>query len=269
MSTLNDNEHADQTTKAKNRQRAANYDHGKFTIGHVFSNGWVQGLGILALAAGIALIVAMNTSTGVRAAAITLAASVTILAWVTAFIVIRAVPPDAVISYFGDLKPGNFPSVAYPKEVSLNSVEVSLGDDIHIYFSSEHKNVLSRNGTPVLSVSVRDGLAKLTATILDANNQPICRIIDNEFQAFPDRAFNPKQPDEHSLIVRDTQGNEVLNLQFRNPKWIWITGRFQFPGSSGPLVIDRSELRPPGGQSVKNFSLVMGNSPAGAIDFKY
>jgi hypothetical protein len=41
--------------------------------------------------------------------------------------------------------------------------------------------------------------------------------VDDEFQANPQSAFNPKQADKHSLMIRDADGVEMLNQRFLNP----------------------------------------------------
>lgn len=54
----------------------------------------------------------------------------------------------------------------------------------------------------------------ISAKIIDSRKQKVVRIIENEFQAFPEGAFNPRQPDEHGLMVRDEEGVEVLQCAF-------------------------------------------------------
>ncbi len=93
-------------------------------------------------------------------------------------------------------------------------------------------------------------------------------IIENEFQANPEYAFNPRQPDEHSLIVRDADGNEVLNIRFLNPRAMRIVGRFQIPGLSDPVLILPSEgIRWPGGGGIGHLTVDLTASRAGFIDF--
>lgn len=75
------------------------------------------------------------------------------------------------------------------------------------------------------------------------------------------------QPDKHSLVVRDSDGVEVLNIKFINPKVIRITGRFQLSKGSEPVVISPDQgIRWPGGGGISNLTLnVRGNG--GLIDF--
>jgi hypothetical protein len=171
------------------------------------------------------------------------------------------------VVYFGGLSPGNEPSDPLPPGLPPDTIQLLLGDDLRVLSASQNP-LFSKDGKTFLSIAIRDGEMRLTATILDKNNQPICRIINNEFQAFPERAFNPKQPDEHSLIVRDAEGNEVLHVRFLNPKTIWLTGRFQIPGLEGPLLVLRDEgIRWPGGGGIGHLTIDMTESTGGMIGF--
>jgi hypothetical protein len=92
----------------------------------------------------------------------------------------------------------------------------------------------------------------ITADLLDSSNNRIVRIIKNEFQAFPEHAFNPKQPDKHSLVVRDMEGAEIFHVIFLNPRNIRIVGRFYISGISQPLVVESSRLILPGNIVLEN-----------------
>jgi hypothetical protein len=152
------------------------------------------------------------------------------------------------VSFYGELTPGDDPMLPLPSGVPPDTVQLLLGDDLRI-LSASSSAVFSKGGKSFLSIEFRNGRILLTATLLDKSNRYICRVIENEFQISPERAFNPKQPDAHSLIVRDADGVEVLNLKFLNPKTMRITGRFQLPGSPEPLLILPKEgLVWPGGR---------------------
>jgi hypothetical protein len=194
---------------------------------------------IAAIGAVTLMICQLMKMSMLKTGVITVCVLLTALVWIIGVTIIRAYDSDGVnekIAYFGGLTPGNGPMLPLPPNVSANTLQLLLGDNLRILSASENP-VLNRNKKTFLSIKVSNGLLRLTATILDASNQPICRIIDNEFQAFPERAFNPKQPDEHSLVVRDAAGNEVLNLRFINPRTIWLTGRFQLLGSGDPVLV--------------------------------
>ncbi len=170
--------------------------------------------------------------------------------------------------YFGELVPGNEASPALPSDVPGNTIQLLLGDDLRVLAASAQNFVLSKGGKSFLSIGIRNGLMRISATVMDSSNRYIVSIIDNEFKANPEYAFNPRQPDEHSLVVRDTDGNEVLNIKFLNPKVMRIVGRFHLPGYSEPvLVLPDEGIRWPGGGGISHLTVDLTSSQAGFIDF--
>jgi hypothetical protein len=142
------------------------------------------------------------------------------------------------ITYNGYLTPANDAGPTLPKAVPPNSLQLLLGDDLRIIMGNIDTPILTFRGEPFLSILIKNNEMKLSTTVTDSNNHDIVRIIDNEFQAFAERSFNPRQPDAHSLYVRDAKGKEVLNIHFINDKTIRIVGRFYIPGKPKPIVID-------------------------------
>jgi hypothetical protein len=116
---------------------------------------------------------------------------------------------------------------------------------------------------------VADGQLYISTTVLDSEGKFIVRVMNNEFQASSERAFNPMQPDEHTLVVRDSKGVEVLNVRYQNPRSIRLVGRFQLPGEKNPVQILPAEgLIWPSGSSVGHLTLDMTQAPdAGVIGF--
>ena len=168
--------------------------------------------------------------------------------------------------FFGELIPSN--EDLLPPETPSNMVSLLLGDDLQVLSASANQYVFQRQGVPLLSMGVDSGKLWLSATVVDSEGKNIVRIIRNEFQAFPGGAFNPRQPDPHSLIVRDSQGAEVLSLRFLNPRRMRLTGRFYVEGF-GIVEIDAKDgLRFPGGGGIGHLTLDMTQSPqAGVISF--
>jgi hypothetical protein len=154
-----------------------------------------------------------------------------------------------------------------PKGAPPDTVQLLLGDDLRVLAAKSENHILSCKGKPFLSIKIKDGRLYLSATIVDSQNHNIVKIIDNEFQVNTENAFNPKQPDEHSLLVRDTNGQEVLNLRFINEKVVWMIGRFHVDNFDGPIVIDRVEgiSWPNGG--IGHLTLDLTQSNGGFIEF--
>lgn len=171
--------------------------------------------------------------------------------------------------YFGELTPGDDPTPPLPANTPADTISLPLGDDLRVLSTSSSQYVFRRGDKRLLSIGLRGGKMWISAVITDSSSRNVVRIIENEFQAFPETAFNPRQPDEHSLVVRDSEGQEVLNLRFLNPRAIRITGRF-FVQGFGVVAIDPQEgIRFPGGGGIGHLTLDMTLAPeAGVIQFK-
>jgi hypothetical protein len=147
--------------------------------------------------------------------------------------------------FYGELTPGNELKPPYPaptpppgQVIPEDAFRIMLGDRSSIYIDGPVDNAFYFKGRPFLTIRTNtDGTVVLNTEVLDSTNNKIVKIIDNEFQANPDYAFHPRQPDKHSLVVRDSEGVEVLNIKYLNPKVIWITGRFFSPPDSQPVTI--------------------------------
>jgi hypothetical protein len=171
--------------------------------------------------------------------------------------------------YFGELLPANDESPPLPKNEPKNTITLMLGDDLRVLAAQSQNHVFSKQGVPFLSIGIKKGAMRISTSIMDSDNKNVVRIIDNEFQANPERAFNPKQPDSHSLVVRDIKGIEVLNIRYLNPKAMRIVGRFQVPGFSEPLqILPDDGLRFPGGGGIAHLTLDVTASKGGVINFK-
>jgi hypothetical protein len=165
--------------------------------------------------------------------------------------------------YFGELVPASEDPL--PPNLAANVVSLMLGDDLQVLSRSARQAVITRGESPIISIGIEDGTMWINTTLVDSQNRNVVRIVKNEFQAFPEGAFNPKQPDEHSLVVRDADGIEVLNLRFLNPRRIRIVGRFFLQGV-GTVTIDANDgIRWPGGGGVGHLTLDMTNAPAAGV----
>ncbi|MFZ2447743.1 MAG: hypothetical protein WAW37_15410 [Syntrophobacteraceae bacterium] len=161
------------------------------------------------------------------------------------------------VVYAGFLLPANELGPDLPQDRPANTVQLLLGDDLCVLAAKSENHVLASKGKPFLTIGIKDDIMKIRTTVMDSKNRNVVRIIDNEFQASHENAFNPKQPDKHSLVVRDADGIEVLNIRFINKKTVRVVGRFHLEGSTEPLLILPNDgIRLPGG----------GGWPRGTID---
>lgn len=170
--------------------------------------------------------------------------------------------------FFGELLPANEASLPLPNNASKETITLMLGDDLRVLAAQSENHVFSKQGVPFLSIGIKNNAMHISADIADSDNKNIVRIINNEFQASQERAFNPKQPDKHSLVVRDSKGIEVLNIRYLNPKAMRIVGRFQIPGFSEPIqILPKGGLRFPEGGSISHLTIDVTAGKGGVIGF--
>ena len=166
--------------------------------------------------------------------------------------------------FFGFLDPSD--ERPLPNETPVGVVSLLLGNNLQVLSRSANQRVLQSKGVPFLTIGSENGKVWISTTVSDSKNQTIVRVIKNEFQAFPEHAFNPLQPDSHSLLIRDSTGTEVLRIRFLNPRRILIYGRFVLPNST-IVLIDDDGLHFPGGGGLSGLTLDMTAAPnAGVID---
>lgn len=169
--------------------------------------------------------------------------------------------------YSGVIEPGSDPFDGDEQRFGTNRGFLLLGDDLRIVTSRFPTCVISHAGKPFLTVKQKGGNIFVTATLVDYQGRHMVRIIENEFQANAETTFNPRQPDRHSLIVRDTTGQEVLNVRFKNPQTIRITGRFAIEGFSTPAIVDANDgLLLPTGDGMAHLTVDASEAPNGIID---
>jgi hypothetical protein len=167
--------------------------------------------------------------------------------------------------FTGKLVPGNDPTPWVP----ANKFSLMLGDDLQVLTRSSNQRVFTRNGEAFLTLRVSDGALYVSTSVFDSEGRYIVRVVDNEFQASNERAFNPRKPDEHTLVVRDSKGVEVLNVRYMNPRAIRLVGRFHLPGQREPVeVLPAEGIRWPGGGGISAMTLDVSEAPdAGVIGF--
>jgi hypothetical protein len=137
-------------------------------------------------------------------------------------------------TYSGEIVTGLSRSLLPPEErLGPQDWCVWLGDRNRVMLSASPKQFLLKyeNDESVLSVGIEHRKLWLSTILIDSTGQDIVRIIKSEFQALPEGAFNPLQPDPHTLLVRDRRGNDVLHVRSVNEREMWLTGRFVLPRS--------------------------------------
>jgi hypothetical protein len=140
--------------------------------------------------------------------------------------------------------------------------------NLAVLASPSQKYVMSQGGIPFLTIGVdSQGFMTLNTQVLDSNGNNIVKIIGNEFHANPND-FYCSQPNPHSVIVKDTAGNQVLDIDFINSKTMSILGTFYLSGYSHPVIISSNlGIIFPNGSRVSNMTIDMTKSQGGLIDF--
>jgi len=171
--------------------------------------------------------------------------------------------------YSGFLVPANETEPPLPDGVPKNTIQLLLGDDLRVLAANSENHVLLYKNKPFLTIGIEANLMRIKTEVVDFQNRHIARIINNEFQISQENAFNPLQPDRHSLIVRDAKGNEVLNIRFVNKKTIRVTGRFHLNGYPEPfLILQDDGIRWPGGGGIGHLTIDLTQSEGGMLNFQ-
>lgn len=91
----------------------------------------------------------------------------------------------------------------------------------------------------ILVITKASGGIKISARVIDASNQVVAQISDNELYVNPSNRFKMSRPNWHSLIVidgHDKDKKRVLDVYFANPNFVNVYGRFFAPGGK-PMIL--------------------------------
>ena len=142
--------------------------------------------------------------------------------------------------FYGNITQGNKPNPEFLSSYTIpnNSIAVILGDKVGVFMRKDQNDIIANQNVPIVSINFNsDGVMLINADIYDKNSNRVLKVKDSAFQADPTYAFQPKQPNNHSLIVNDSDGNEVFKIDYINSGVISISGRFYITGYSEPFLI--------------------------------
>ena len=162
--------------------------------------------------------------------------------------------------YHGKLVPGHDPA---PDEFAREGfLYILLGDSLGVRALAVETTVVSSGGKPVITVGVgENGALWISAVVTDEQGRPLVRVVKNEFQAFPERTFNPKQPDPHTLIIRSETGERVLYLRHMMPFAFKITGKFVTKKGKTFEIVDTIGILVSGGPQVSHLTVDLTERP--------
>lgn len=204
-------------------------------ISYASSSGWVQNSGIAFLLALIALMIAMTTSTQVKAAALAFAGAGTVFLWILAAAIIKYASESKETEYSGLLVPGAAATPVNPcKDIPTDAMTILLGRSAS-YTSNFPHTVLRIKGQDVLIMDSEDGKIAISAMVFSSDGRIVAEITRNEFHINPNNYFRKERPRPQTLRVFDQQNRKVLDVDFLNPRAIRFSGVFSHPDS--PIVI--------------------------------
>lgn len=226
-------------SEGKNTKEESN-SHGelKFSLYHAFSQWWIRAFVGAFPVALVGLIVAMVTSTKVKAAAITVACIGTLALWAICVEIWRYSGEEET-EYHGLLQPADEPTPKNPcREIPQNSLAIILGNSA-AYSSSPTHTVIMIKGETVLSFERAGEEIAISARVFSKDRKIVAEIRENEFFINPNNYFRSERPDTHSLRVFDQEGRKVLDVRFINRRAIRFLGIFSHPGRE--VVISETE----------------------------
>jgi hypothetical protein len=106
-----------------------------------------------------------------------------------------------------------------------------------------HSPLLRQNNSPVLTIEKNErGNISLTLDIRSRDRKIVARIVKNEFEVNPNNALNRTRPDRSTLIVRDQEGVEVVNLRYLNPHAIRFSGLLYLSDPETRIKVGDAEI---------------------------
>jgi hypothetical protein len=216
-------------TEGKNTKNKTNSQcELKLSLYHAFSQWWIRALVGAFPIALVGLIVAMATSTEVKAAAITVACIGTLALWAICVEIWRYSGEDET-EYHGLLQPADEPMPNNPcRKIPGNALAIFLGR-CAAYSSASPHAVIRIRGEAVLSFERVHGEIAINAKVFSRDGRIVAEIRRNEFFINPNNYFRRERPDSHSLIVFDQENRRVLDVRFINPRAVRFLGIFNHP----------------------------------------
>lgn len=139
----------------------------------------------------------------------------------------------------GVLVPSNLPTPPLPHGVTIpdDGVAALYGSNVSVNTTFPH-TILEMRGEPMIVIDRDLSTKNLVVTalkIFDDRDDVIASIDPDGF--WVQNAVRKKRPDEHTLIVYDHNGQQVLKIQFLNPQVISIEGIFRSPKTKPQFII--------------------------------
>jgi hypothetical protein len=147
----------------------------------------------------------------------------------------------------GLLIPANDPTPDHGcGELPPNAVIVIMGKTGFVTERTAGTGTVNMNGLDLMTLARAEGGINISARVFSADNKVVAQITNNEFYVNPpEKPFQLKRPDWHTLIVYDSEGNESLYIRHSNTISVKVRGRFYVNGRLAVATDDSLIL--PGG----------------------
>lgn len=134
-----------------------------------------------------------------------------------------------------------FAGVLYPGSERINpsdicgsnlgpGINVHLGDSI-AFIRAFPQTIIKVNDHPVLTLyRGNDDKMFISAVIRDEYGRVVVDMNENGFEVNPNNVIRMSRPSRSNLIVKDQDGDELLNVSYLNPQNIRIHARFHEGG---------------------------------------
>lgn len=128
--------------------------------------------------------------------------------------------------------PANNPSPkSWCPPPTSNKLALFAGDSAITYIDNQECTIISIRKHSLLSIKRNKYGFFISLDLYDKHNINICETKNNKIIKNPNNVSTIERPDTHTLIVEDSEGEQLLFLKFLNPTTFYILGKFYYQGN--------------------------------------
>lgn len=137
--------------------------------------------------------------------------------------------------FSGLLTPANDPFPPFPREdIAItnfppNCMFLFTGGGVHIVRTNQSFVLIRAGGKDILTLNWTKTGAAISGEFFGKNGNIVAVVETNKFVVNRLNCLTKTTPDRHTLIVRDQQNVEVINLRFLNQRAFVFTGTIRLP----------------------------------------
>jgi ribosomal protein L24 len=148
--------------------------------------------------------------------------------------------------FFGPLTPANDPFPALSEKPSSltnfpsDCIFIFAGGGMFVTVTNRPFTLICAGGKDLLTLEWTKSGAAISGEFFGKNGNVVAVIKTNNFVVNKLNYLTKETPDRHTLIVRDQQDVEVVNLRFLNPRAFLLTGTIRLPNSEDVTITKTS-----------------------------